>query len=116
MKRTKIHYVNTADDNIRIERIENAASPVEIRSEFGQEVERVYFGENGPAYWAHRDTIHICPGDVKFANTIYVNTDFYNIHTHAEFALIIALMKASGKRLQDIRDHADNNAVKCVEI
>lgn len=92
MKRTTVKYRKTVDGHIELMAIENVATRKEIEEEFGKEVARLYFGSL-PSY---RKADY---------NLLCANGEFLDpgILSKEKFESLIKIMKAAGKRLQEIK-------------
>lgn len=110
MKRTVIHYRNVTDQQVKIIKIENAASESEIRKEFGNAIGNIYF-KKAPNY--KRINRNDKPTAIRVESS-YVVFFIYEgqIMNKQNFSEAIKAMKEAGTILLYIKKDFENRIKK----
>lgn len=107
MKRTRITATDTGDGNITIVEIRNVASPIEIKKEFGIEVQRDYMHSNKYPYYfrsMNKDSTEITIVGKCYNRKSCVKIDTPWILSKEMFQEMVSLLKKSGERLTEAKD------------
>lgn len=113
MKRTRIIYLPIGKDFIKIIRIENAATSIELRDEFGVDVSSTYL-DTYPSYFQSNnlDKRVLIWDSSGTGSTIYPNSSW----DKTKFSQLIATMKLAGENLVMIKKQFADKAEKVIEI
>jgi hypothetical protein len=96
MKRTAIRYITREDGTVRITGIDNAATAIDIKHEFGTKVWDKYRAEY-PFYHGTDNGLGLHHHST--VASIYMSLEKGDVYTNEDFASIIGILQTAGNRL-----------------